>query len=131
MQPYVPNEKNMLILQESSINESLGAIIIYAPMELQSITSAVNGEDTTITPILPSGYIISSDGHLDHNEIGESSSSNPSNTSGSLLTAAFHILLGGNTLSEQQIMESVATVDSLISSTVQKIKVALDCSELD
>ncbi|CAI9758119.1 unnamed protein product [Fraxinus pennsylvanica] len=130
IQPYAPKENKMLMLQESSI-DSLGAIIIYAPLELQSITSAVNGEDTTIIPILPSGYIISSDGRLDHKGIGASSSSNMSNSSGSLLTIAFQILVCYNALSEQQQMESVATVHSLISSTVQKIKVALKFSELD
>lgn len=120
----------MLMLLESSI-DSLGAIIIYAPIELQSITSAVKGEDTTIIPILPSGYIISSDGRLDHKEIGASSSSNTSNFSGSLLTIAFQILVCYNALSELQQMESVATVHSLISSTVKKVKIALNFSELD
>ncbi|KAL2521930.1 Homeobox-leucine zipper protein HDG11 [Forsythia ovata] len=130
IQPYAPKENKMLILQESSI-DCLGAMMIYAPIELQSITSAMNGEDSTKIPILPSGYVISSDGRLDQKGIGASSSSNTSNSSGSLLTVAFQILVCCNTLSKQLHMESVATVHSLISSTIQKIKVALDCSELD
>ncbi|KAI3451346.1 hypothetical protein Pfo_008011 [Paulownia fortunei] len=125
IQPFVPKE-NMLMLQESSI-DSLGAIIVYAPMDLPTITSVVNGEDTMKIPILPSGYIISSDGRTNKG-IGASSSSN---TSGSLLTVAFQILVCCSSLSKQLNMESVATVHTLISSTIQKIKVALDCSELD
>ncbi|KAL2499086.1 Homeobox-leucine zipper protein HDG8 [Abeliophyllum distichum] len=130
MQPYAPKENKMLMLQESSI-DSLGAMMIYAPIELQSITSAMKGEDSTKIPILPSGYVISSDGRLDQKGIGMSSSLNTSNSSGSLLTVAFQILVCCNTLSKELHMESVATVHSLISSTIQKIKVALNCSELD
>ncbi|KAL3838739.1 hypothetical protein ACJIZ3_023330 [Penstemon smallii] len=127
--PFVPKENNMLMLQESSIDQ-LGAIMIYAPMDLSSITAVVNGEDTRKVPILPSGYVISSDGRSGKG-IRASSSSTTSNSSGSLLTVAFQILVCCNTLSKQLNMEYVATVHTLISSTIQKIKVALDCSELD
>ncbi|KAK4480053.1 hypothetical protein RD792_013110 [Penstemon davidsonii] len=129
IQPFVPKENNMLMLQESSIDQ-LGATMIYAPMDLPSITAVVNGEDTRKVPILPSGYVISSDGRSGKG-IRASSSSTTSNSSGSLLTVAFQILVCCSTLSKQLNMEYVATVHTLISSTIQKIKVALDCSELD
>ncbi|KAL2521933.1 homeobox-leucine zipper protein HDG11-like [Forsythia ovata] len=81
--PYAPKENEMPMLQETNI-DSLGAMIIYVQIELQSISSAMNGEDTTKIPVLPSGYVTSSDGRLDRNRIGASSSSNTSNSSGSL-----------------------------------------------
>lgn len=124
-QPFVPKE-NILMLQESSI-DPLGATIVYAPLDLPAITSVVNGEDTLKIPILPSGFVISSDGRTNKG-LGTSSGSS---TNGSLLTVAFQILVCCSSLSKQLNMESVATVHSLISSTIQKIKVALDCSELD
>lgn len=64
IQPYVPEENSLLILQKSCI-DSLGAMVIYAPIELPSIVATVNGEDTTRIPVLSSGFVISSDGFAD------------------------------------------------------------------
>lgn len=118
----------MLMLQESSI-DNLGSMIVYAPIDLTSIISVVNGVDTSKVPILPSGYVISSDGRTERGIGGASSSSSNASTStgGSLLTVAFQILVCHNTLTKQLNMESVATVHALISSTIQKIKAALNC----
>ncbi|KAK6125911.1 hypothetical protein DH2020_040348 [Rehmannia glutinosa] len=121
--PFVPKESMLLL--ESRLTPR--AIIVYAPMDLPTITSVVNGEDTLKIPILPSGYIISRDGRTNKGT-GASSSSKQS---GSLLTVAFQILVCCSSLSKQLNMESVATVHTLISSTIQKIKVALNCSDLD
>ncbi|KAL8472383.1 hypothetical protein ACS0TY_029553 [Phlomoides rotata] len=123
MQPFVPNE-NLLMLQESSI-DSLGASLVYAPIDLPAITSVVNGEDTERIQILPSGYLISNAGNKPDKGI------NGSSTSGSLLTIAFQLLTSYITKSQPLNMESVATVHSLISSTVQRIKVALGCPDSD
>ncbi|KAH6784556.1 hypothetical protein C2S52_009515 [Perilla frutescens var. hirtella] len=121
IQPFIPKENSMLMLQESSI-ESLGqgASIIYAPLELPAISSVINGDDIMKICILPSGYVISGDGRADSKA-----------SSGSLLTVAFQMLVCSDTVSKQLNMESVATVHTLISSTVQKIKQALHCPDLD
>ncbi|XP_047964448.1 homeobox-leucine zipper protein HDG11-like [Salvia hispanica] len=115
IQPFVPEETKMLMLQESSI-DTLGGTMIYTPIDLAAMISVVNGEDAMQVPILPSGFIISDDGRA-------------SKGVGSLLTVAFQILVCRNTLTKQLNMESVATVHTLISSTVQKIKLALDYSD--
>ncbi|KAL8532287.1 hypothetical protein ACS0TY_008764 [Phlomoides rotata] len=121
IQPFVPEENKMMMLQESSI-DALGGMMIYSPIDLPTMISAVNGEDTTKIPILPSGFVISDDGRA--NKGGSSRSS------GSLLTVAFQILVcHSNSLTKQLQMESVATVNTLISSTVQKIKTAIDCHD--
>lgn len=44
----------MLILQENYI-DPLGALVVYAPIGLQAITAAINGEDTERTTF---GFII-------------------------------------------------------------------------
>lgn len=126
IQPFVPKE-SMLMLQESSV-DSLGASIVYAPVELAAMSSVVKGEDIMKIPILPSGYVISGDGRMERGIEGPSSSTV---TNGSLLTVAFQMLVCSDSVSKQLNMESVATIHSLISSTVQKIKVALDCPDLD
>lgn len=110
------------MLQESSI-DSLGGSIIYAPVELTAVSSVVNGEDIMSIPILPSGYVISGDGRK-----GVEGSRR---RCGSLLTVAFQMLVCSDSVSKQLNMESVATLHSLISSTVQKIKLALHCPDLD
>ncbi|XP_009771801.1 homeobox-leucine zipper protein ROC8-like [Nicotiana sylvestris] len=127
IQPYVSKENNMLLLQETNI-DPMGAFIIYAPIDLPAVTSIINGADTTQIPILPSGFIISPDGRL-----AADRDSNGISQTGSLLTVAFQILVSANnnnnSISKQQNMEAVATVHTLLSSTVQKIKVALDCTD--
>ncbi|EPS61621.1 hypothetical protein M569_13173, partial [Genlisea aurea] len=114
IQPFVPNEMNILMLQESSI-DSEGALIIYAPVNLQSVVSVVSGEDTAMVPILPSGFVISGDGR------------GGALNDGSLLTVSFQILICHGSLRRQLNMESVASVHTLISTTVQRIKEALNC----
>ncbi|KAA8530707.1 hypothetical protein F0562_005359 [Nyssa sinensis] len=128
IQPFVPHESNMLMLQENCM-DSLGSLIVYAPIDIPAIRSVITGEDSTCMPILPSGFVISGDGRPER-ETGASTSTSASGSSGSLLTVAFQILVCCSS-SKQLNMESVATVNTLISSTVQKIKAALGCSNID
>ncbi|KAF5747994.1 homeobox-leucine zipper protein HDG11 isoform X2 [Tripterygium wilfordii] len=131
IRPFIPNENNMLLFQESCI-DPLGMVIVYAPIDLPSLNVAVSGADSSNIPILPSGFIISSDGgHPDSaaaNGGGASTSTANSKRSpaGSLLTVAFQILVSTPSGPNELNMESVATVNTLISSTVQRIKRALD-----
>ncbi|KAK4369740.1 hypothetical protein RND71_009215 [Anisodus tanguticus] len=123
VQPYAPKENMMLALQETNIDQ-MGAFLIYAPIDLPTFASIITGEDTTKIPILPSGFIISSDGRL-----GSGNSPN-----GSILTVAFQILIANNNninngyISKQRHMEAVTTVHTLLGSTVINIKAALDSS---
>lgn len=127
-QPFIPTESNMLILQESYI-DPLGSMIIYAPIEVATINITVGGElNSSRIPILPSGFIISDDGCLG---TGTSSYTNPNRSGGSLLTVAFQILVPFSSHSQMLNVESIATINTLISLTVQKIKVALNCENLD
>lgn len=114
----------MLILQESSI-DLLGANLIYAAVPVSAITSAISGKDTTNTNILPSGFIISSDGVDSGIRAGASSSSNMTGLNSSLLTVAFQIMVHPDTFSDRLITDSAATIHALISSTVQKIIAAV------
>ncbi|XP_073292759.1 homeobox-leucine zipper protein ROC8-like isoform X2 [Primulina huaijiensis] len=129
IQPYVPEESNMLILQESCI-DPLGAMVIYAPIELPSVIAAVNGENMAKIPILPSGFVISTDGCTDDG-VGASSSSSKSRSRGSLLTVAFQILMCYGTRPRELNMETISNVHALLSTTIQKIKTALDCSDVE
>ncbi|XP_065858204.1 homeobox-leucine zipper protein ROC8-like isoform X2 [Euphorbia lathyris] len=115
-------EKNMMILEESC-RDGLGSLVVYAPVDMRAMQLAITGVDpASSVPILPSGFVISGDGrpHLEDGRPG-----------GSLLTAAFQILVStpsySSSNSKELNMESIATINDLITSTVHKIKVALNC----
>lgn len=118
----------MLMLQENI--DPLEALVVYAPIGLQAITAAINGKDTGKTHVLPSGFIISGDGRLPDklgSTTGASTSGGSSRQGGSLVTLTFQILV--NAQLRQLNMEAAATANTLISSTVQKIKAAFNCSQ--
>ncbi|KDP35728.1 hypothetical protein JCGZ_10500 [Jatropha curcas] len=130
IRPFASNDNNMLLLQESC-TDALGSLVVYAPIDITSLNIAMTSEDSLIIPILPSGFVISEDGRPDNSRASTSAGGG----GGSLVTIAFQIL-GSNPLTSsassstptEMNMESVAKVNTLISSTVQKIKIALNCS---
>ncbi|KAF8097884.1 hypothetical protein N665_0279s0014 [Sinapis alba] len=127
LQPTSATENaDMMIIQDSFI-DALGGMVVYAPVDLNTAYAAVSGQvNPSGIPILPSGFIISRDGH--HSTSPELDGGRDYSTA--LLTVAFQILVSGPTLSgDLQIEESTATVNTLITSTLQRIKVMLNCNE--
>lgn len=117
------SQNSMLILQESCTDAS-GSLVVYAPIDLPAANVVMSGEDPSTIPLLPSGFTILPDGRP-----GASTSANPlgSPPAGSLVTVAFQILVSSLPSSKLN-TESVATVNSLISTTVEQIKAALNCA---
>ncbi|XVF12454.1 hypothetical protein REPUB_Repub08aG0119900 [Reevesia pubescens] len=124
------NENNMLILQETWCDTS-GALIVYAPVDVSSMSVVMNGGDSACVALLPSGFAIlpgispsyaggqsNSNGSLVKPDIDGSTSS------GCLLTVGFHILVNSIPTAKLTV-ESVETVNNLISCTIQKLKAAL------
>ncbi|XWS32232.1 hypothetical protein CRYUN_Cryun23aG0142600 [Craigia yunnanensis] len=125
------NQSSMLILQETCI-DAAGSLVVYAPVDIPAMHVVMNGGDSAYVALLPSGFAIvpdgpgsrgpSSNGHINGNGGGGLSQT----VGGSLLTVAFQILV--NSLPTAKLtVESVETVNNLISCTVQKIKAALQC----
>ncbi|PNY15178.1 homeobox-leucine zipper protein HDG11-like [Trifolium pratense] len=141
LRAFNTSQNNMLILQESCVDSS-GSLVVYCPVDLTSINTAMSGEDPSHIPLLPSGFTITSDGNQydgNNNNIqsggggngdGASTSSNTNignkSSGGSLITVAFQIMVS-SLPSAKLNMESVATVNGLIGETVQHIKAALNC----
>lgn len=126
------SQNNMLILQESCTDAS-GSLVVYSPVDLPSINLAMSGEDTSYIPLLPSGFTIFPDGQTiggDQRDGASSSSGGGGNGSkgGSLISVALQILVS-SLPSAKLNMESVTTVNNLISSAVQRIKSALNCPD--
>ncbi|ERN11049.1 homeobox-leucine zipper protein ROC8 isoform X2 [Amborella trichopoda] len=129
LRAFNSSQNNMLILQESCTDSS-GSLVVYAPIDVTAANIAMSGEDPSYIALLPSGFTILPDGRPpDHNLIGgpSTSSSSSSGSSGSLITVAFQILVS-SLPSAKLNLESVTTVNNLISTTVQQIKAALNCS---
>ncbi|KAK8557709.1 hypothetical protein V6N12_009935 [Hibiscus sabdariffa] len=121
IQPFVPSENNMMLLQECFCNsDCLEGMVVYAPISFAAMNTAMNGDDCSDIPILPSGFIVSADTGV------------PAISSASILTVAFQILLSSPSSSTQELnIQSVATVNNLVTSTVQRLKVLLNCSDLN
>lgn len=115
----MPNtENNRVTLQECSM-DPIGSYVVYAPMDVAVIDMAIAGGETSVIPILPSGFMIAADGQT-----------NAESSGGSLLTVAFQMLVGCSLTpdgTEIHDVESVAEVKTLLDLTVQKIQNALIC----
>ncbi|KAI8016727.1 Homeobox-leucine zipper protein HDG11 [Camellia lanceoleosa] len=134
LQPLIPCDNNMLVVQETCI-DPLGTIVAYAPIDLKCLDMAASGVDSSHIPILPSGIIISSDGHpILATRDGASTSSATTiatgGVGGSILTMAFQILAWEASSSKKLNMGFVSSSSHLITSTVQNIKSAFNCTGL-
>ncbi|XP_049394983.1 homeobox-leucine zipper protein MERISTEM L1-like [Solanum stenotomum] len=109
------SQSNMLILQESS-TDSTGSYVIYAPVDIVAMNVVLSGGDPDYVALLPSGFAILPDGGGGI-DVG---------THGSLLTVAFQILVDSVPTAKLS-LGSVATVNSLIKCTVERIKTAVAC----
>ncbi|CAM8905708.1 unnamed protein product [Rhodiola kirilowii] len=120
------SQSNMLILQESS-TDATGSYVIYAPVDIVAMNVVLNGGDPDYVALLPSGFAILPDNgssyqvnnNAQHGTIDVGSG-------GSLLTVAFQILVDSVPTAKLS-LGSVATVNSLIKCTVERIKAALAC----
>ncbi|GAV85193.1 Homeobox domain-containing protein/START domain-containing protein [Cephalotus follicularis] len=114
------NQSNMLILQESC-TDSTGSYVIYAPVDIVAMNVVLSGGDPDYVALLPSGFAILPDGPGPSGggiiDVG---------SGGSLLTVAFQILVDSVPTAKLSV-GSVATVNSLIKCTVERIKAAVMC----
>jgi homeobox-leucine zipper protein len=110
----------MLILQESC-TDSTGSYVIYAPVDISAMSIVLSGGDPDYVALLPSGFAILPDGpgygSAGILDVG---------SGGSLLTVAFQILVDSVPTAKLS-LGSVATVNSLIKCTVERIKAAVMC----
>ncbi|CAN8254065.1 unnamed protein product [Cochlearia groenlandica] len=124
------NQSSMLILQETSI-DAAGAVVVYAPVDIPAMQAVMNGGDSAYVALLPSGFAIlpNAPQHRATEERNGNGNGGWMEEGGALLTVAFQILV--NSLPTAKLtVESVETVNNLISCTVKKIKSALHCDEL-
>ncbi|XP_054786163.1 homeobox-leucine zipper protein ANTHOCYANINLESS 2-like isoform X2 [Prosopis cineraria] len=115
------NETSMVILQETCA-DATGSMVVYAPVDVQSLNVVMSGGDSSYVALLPSGFAI----HPDGPNVGRKGSpdSGGSGGGGSVLTVGLQILV--NSLPSGKLtVESIETVNNLMTATVEKIKEAL------
>lgn len=126
-QPFIPSENHTLILQES-FTSPVGSYVIYAATDTTSMNVAIRGEDSKELQILPSGFVVCSKGqpNVTLEETFNNGNSSVDGSGGTLLTLAYQILTSStNGIDKPLNMESVATVNTLLSNTILKVKEAL------
>ncbi|CAN8269833.1 unnamed protein product [Cochlearia groenlandica] len=128
--PMELDKRTMLMIQDTYF-DSLGGMLVYAPIDMASMKLAISGQvNHSNIPILPSGFIISSDG-------GHGSTAADGDGGSTLLTVAFQILMAANNYSPKERMmrrvevdeKIVHTVTTLISTTLQRIKRFFNCPQ--
>ncbi|XP_039032689.1 LOW QUALITY PROTEIN: homeobox-leucine zipper protein HDG7-like [Hibiscus syriacus] len=120
-------ESATLVLQETWSDASC-ALIVYAPVDVPSISAVMKGGDSSQVVMLPSGFAILPSSHGAERQ---SNCDRPwtelemdrSTSSGCILTVGFHVLVKGP--GGKLTMESVESVSKLLSGQVEKIKAAL------
>ncbi|WOL15697.1 hypothetical protein Cni_G24478 [Canna indica] len=119
------NQSNMLILQESC-TDTTGSYVIYAPVDIVAMNVVLSGGDPNYVALLPSGFAILPDGPAAPNAgAGQAAGGGEVGSGGgSLLTVAFQILVDSVPTAKLS-LGSVATVNSLIACTVDRIKASL------
>ncbi|VAH35073.1 unnamed protein product [Triticum turgidum subsp. durum] len=115
--PNTQQDSSILILQETCTDAS-SSMVVYTPVDIPAMRRVMGGEgDPASIMLLPSGFAILPGGPSISGDDGHK-------TCGSLLTVAFQIL-GNRQPTGKLTVESVQTVDSLISCTINRIKTAL------
>ncbi|KMS99023.1 hypothetical protein BVRB_3g066300 isoform A [Beta vulgaris subsp. vulgaris] len=125
--PAAPaRESNMLILQESWTDRT-GSFIVYAPVDSTSMESVLRGGDSDYLALLPSGFAIADAAILPNALTLANDNGDGGGTVGrgaSALTLGFQILV--NSLPTAKLtVESINTVNDLMSCTIQKIRDSL------
>lgn len=120
-------EKSTWILQDSCTN-AYESMVIYAPVEIAAMQSVMTGCDSSNVAILASGFSILSDGLETRPTVISTRPEEKSMDGGSLLTTAIQILANTSPTAKLSV-ESVDTVNTLISCTLQKIRTSLKCED--
>lgn len=121
------DEHNMWVLQDSSTN-AYESTVIYAPVDINGMQSVMTGCDSSNIAILPSGFSIIADGVESRPSVITFMPEEKCTEGGSLLTIAFQILLRNSSTAKLS-AESVESVNTLISCTLQNIKRSLQCED--
>ncbi|KAL2343593.1 hypothetical protein Fmac_004878 [Flemingia macrophylla] len=124
-QPRSSNENNTMVTLRESYADALGSMTVYSAFDRDIMNYAMSGEDTSQLLVLPSGFTITWDGQ---SNALEGSSKQVAKVRGSVVTIMLQLLASASSETQAVDMKFVDYVTELLSSTVEKIKSALPCS---
>ncbi|KAG6727877.1 hypothetical protein I3842_02G145700 [Carya illinoinensis] len=127
IQTIKSKENSTWIIQDSCTN-AYESMVVYAPVDITGMQSVMTGCDSSNIAILPSGFSILPDGLESRPLVITSRQDEKSTEAGSLLTIAFQILTSTSTTAKPTV-ESVDSVNTLISCTLRNIKTSLQCED--
>ncbi|GLU14494.1 hypothetical protein SLE2022_310590 [Rubroshorea leprosula] len=127
IQTMKSKENSMWVLQDSCTN-AYESMVVFAPVDISGMQSVITGCDSSNIAVLASGFSILPDGIESRPLVITSRQEEKSTEGGSLLTIAFQILTNSSPTAKLT-MESVESVNTLISCTLQNIKTSLQCED--
>lgn len=130
------NNGGMLLLLETSTDIS-GSMIVYAAVDIAGMSVVINGGDSSFVALLPSGFAIFPDfsPNLSRPDASNGDACGvllkedgaDSFCNGCLLTVGFQILVS-SLATAKLTMDSIDTVNTLVSRTVHAIRSGIQCS---
>lgn len=127
IQTMKSKESSMWVLQDGCTN-AYESMVVYAPVDITGMQSVMTGCDSSNMAILPSGFSILPDGVESRPLVITSRQEEKSTEGGSLLTMAIQILTNTSPTAKLSV-ESVESVNTLISCTLRNIKTSLQCED--
>ncbi|XP_051147479.1 homeobox-leucine zipper protein GLABRA 2-like [Andrographis paniculata] len=120
------NAHSSWMLQDSSTN-AFQSMVVYSCVDSNGMQSVMSGCDSSNITVLPSGFSILPDG-LESRPSVISSSAEGGAGRGSLLTTAFQVLISNSPTAKLD-LDSMESVNALISCTVENIRRCLQCDD--
>ncbi|KAI4355626.1 hypothetical protein L6164_004379 [Bauhinia variegata] len=127
LQTIKSKENSMWILQDSCTN-AYESMVVYAPVDISGMQAVMTGCDSSNLAILPSGFSILPDGLETRPLVITSRQEEKSTEGGSLFTMAIQTLTNTSPTAKLT-MESVESVNTLISCTLRNIRTSLQCED--
>ncbi|KAK4765071.1 hypothetical protein SAY86_026161 [Trapa natans] len=127
IQTMVSKENSLWLVQDSSTN-AYESMLVYAPVDITGMQAVMTGCDSSSIAVLPSGFSILPDGLESRPLLITSRQEEKSSECGSLLTFAFQVLTDTSPTAKLT-MESIESINNLISCTLRNIRTSLQCED--
>ncbi|KAL5160395.1 Homeobox-leucine zipper protein GLABRA 2 [Glycine soja] len=128
IQKIIQSKDNSVWILQDSCTSAYESMVVYAPVEFAGIQSVLTGCDSSNLAILPSGFSILPDGIEGRPLVITSRQEEKYTEGGSLFTMAFQILANPSPTTKLT-MESVESVNNLVSCTLRNIRTSLQCED--
>uniref|UniRef100_A0A0R0IY35 Homeodomain/HOMEOBOX transcription factor n=1 Tax=Glycine max TaxID=3847 RepID=A0A0R0IY35_SOYBN len=128
IQKIIQSKDNSVWILQDSCTSAYESTVVYAPVEFAGIQSVLTGCDSSNLAILPSGFSILPDGIEGRPLVITSRQEEKYTEGGSLFTMAFQILANPSPTTKLT-MESVESVNNLVSCTLRNIRTSLQCED--